>query len=77
MHRIQASPVGFHPELNEYKGFYLFFFKHKLLPTHWEKIQKKKVASFWKKILWLAITFFGDALKMQGPSTYTYLLHVS
>ena len=42
MHRIQASPVGFHPELNEYKGFYLFFFKHKLLPTHWEKIQKKK-----------------------------------
>ena len=40
MHRIQASPVGFHPELDEYKGFY-FFFKQKLLPTHWEKNEKK------------------------------------
>ena len=42
MHRIQASPVGFHPELNEYKGFYLFFFQTQTAPNPLRKKFKKK-----------------------------------
>ena len=41
MHRIQASPVGFHPELDEYKGFYFYFFSNtNLRITQFEKFQK-------------------------------------
>ena len=42
MHRIQASPVGFHPELDENKGFYYYFFSNTNCSQPTEKKFKKK-----------------------------------